>query len=28
MPIEAALVSSRTWFAHIARHRSFTKAAM
>lgn len=28
MPIEASLVSSLTWFAHIARHRSFTKAAM
>jgi len=27
MPIEPALVSSLTWFAHIARHRSFTKAA-
>jgi DNA-binding transcriptional LysR family regulator len=28
MPIEPSLVSSLTWFAHIARHRSFTKAAM
>ena len=27
MPIEPSLVSSLTWFAHIARHRSFTKAA-
>lgn len=27
MPIESSLVSSLTWFAHIARHRSFTKAA-
>jgi DNA-binding transcriptional LysR family regulator len=27
MPIEPALLSSLTWFAHIARHRSFTKAA-
>lgn len=27
MPIEPALVSTLTWFAHIARHRSFTKAA-
>lgn len=27
MPIQPALVSSLTWFAHIARHRSFTKAA-
>lgn len=27
MPVEPALVSSLTWFAHIARHRSFTKAA-
>lgn len=28
MAIEPSLVSSLTWFAHIARHRSFTKAAM
>ncbi len=28
MPIEPSLISSLTWFAHIARHRSFTKAAM
>lgn len=27
MPIEPTLVSSLTWFAHIARNRSFTKAA-
>ncbi|MEI8599347.1 LysR family transcriptional regulator [Vibrio sp. M60_M31a] len=27
MPIEPSLVSSLTWFAHVARHRSFTKAA-
>jgi hypothetical protein len=27
MPIEPSLVSSLTWFAHIARNRSFTKAA-
>ncbi|WP_198972425.1 LysR family transcriptional regulator [Xylophilus sp. ASV27] len=27
MPIAPSLVSSLTWFAHIARHRSFTKAA-
>lgn len=27
MPIEPSLVSSLTWFAHIARQRSFTKAA-
>ncbi|MEL3919879.1 LysR family transcriptional regulator [Aeromonas enteropelogenes] len=27
MPIEPSLVASLTWFAHIARHRSFTKAA-
>ncbi len=27
MPIEPSLVSALTWFAHIARHRSFTKAA-
>ncbi|CAM5217854.1 DNA-binding transcriptional LysR family regulator OS=Castellaniella defragrans OX=75697 GN=HNR28_003380 PE=3 SV=1 [Castellaniella defragrans] len=27
MPIDPSLVSSLTWFAHIARHRSFTKAA-
>lgn len=27
MPIQPALLSSLTWFAHIARHRSFTKAA-
>ena len=27
MPIEPSLVSTLTWFAHIARHRSFTKAA-
>lgn len=27
MAIEPSLVSSLTWFAHIARHRSFTKAA-
>lgn len=27
MPVEPALVASLTWFAHIARHRSFTKAA-
>ncbi|MEN5316607.1 LysR family transcriptional regulator [[Pseudomonas] hibiscicola] len=27
MPIEPSLVTSLTWFAHIARHRSFTKAA-
>ena len=27
MPVEPSLVSSLTWFAHIARHRSFTKAA-
>lgn len=27
MPIEPSLVFSLTWFAHIARHRSFTKAA-
>ena len=28
MPIEPSLISSLTWFAHIARHRSFTKAAV
>ncbi len=27
MRIEPSLLSSLTWFAHIARHRSFTKAA-
>ena len=27
MPIEPSLLFSLTWFAHIARHRSFTKAA-
>lgn len=27
MPIEPSLVSTLTWFAHIARNRSFTKAA-
>lgn len=27
MPIEPSLLSSLTWFAHIARNRSFTKAA-
>ena len=27
MPIDPSLVFSLTWFAHIARHRSFTKAA-
>lgn len=27
MPIKPSLVASLTWFAHIARHRSFTKAA-
>ena len=27
MPIEPSLASSLTWFAHIARHRSFTRAA-
>ena len=27
MPIEPSLVATLTWFAHIARHRSFTKAA-
>lgn len=27
MPIEPSLVASLTWFAHIARHRSFTRAA-
>jgi len=27
MPIEPSLVASLTWFAHVARHRSFTKAA-
>lgn len=27
MPIEPSLLSSLTWFAHIARHRSFTRAA-
>lgn len=27
MPIEPSLTSSLTWFAHIARNRSFTKAA-
>lgn len=27
MKIEPALLSSLTWFVHIARHRSFTKAA-
>lgn len=27
MPLDPALLSSLTWFAHIARHRSFTKAA-
>jgi len=27
MPIEPSLLASLTWFAHIARHRSFTKAA-
>lgn len=27
MPLEPSLVSSLTWFAHIARNRSFTKAA-
>ncbi|NMK47023.1 LysR family transcriptional regulator [Achromobacter sp. Bel] len=27
MPIEPSLISSLTWFAHIARNRSFTKAA-
>lgn len=28
MPIEPSLLASLTWFAHIARHRSFTKAAL
>ncbi|EPV2530671.1 LysR family transcriptional regulator [Vibrio sp. Vb1026] len=28
MRIEPSLISSLTWFAHIARHRSFTKAAL
>lgn len=27
MPIQPSLLASLTWFAHIARHRSFTKAA-
>ncbi len=27
MAIEPSLIASLTWFAHIARHRSFTKAA-
>ncbi|XAW90462.1 LysR family transcriptional regulator [Vibrio sp. CDRSL-10 TSBA] len=27
MPIEPSLMSSLTWFAHVARHCSFTKAA-
>jgi DNA-binding transcriptional LysR family regulator len=27
MPIEPSLLASLTWFAHIARHRSFTRAA-
>ncbi len=27
MAIEPSLLSSLTWFAHVARHRSFTKAA-
>ncbi|MGI2260181.1 LysR family transcriptional regulator [Shewanella sp. GXUN23E] len=27
MPIDPSLLSSLTWFAHVARHRSFTKAA-
>ncbi|MGC3987356.1 MAG: LysR family transcriptional regulator [Pseudorhodoferax sp.] len=27
MPIEPSLLSDLAWFAHIARHRSFTKAA-
>lgn len=27
MPIEPSLLSSLTWFAHVARHRSFTRAA-
>lgn len=27
MPIEPSLLAALTWFAHIARHRSFTKAA-
>lgn len=27
MPLEPSLAASLTWFAHIARHRSFTKAA-
>lgn len=27
MPIQPSLLYSLTWFAHIARHRSFTKAA-
>ncbi|ENN6985232.1 LysR family transcriptional regulator [Vibrio parahaemolyticus] len=27
MAIEPSLISSLTWFAHVARHRSFTKAA-
>jgi len=27
MPVEPSLLSSLTWFAHVARHRSFTKAA-
>ncbi|HCG5473723.1 TPA: LysR family transcriptional regulator [Vibrio parahaemolyticus] len=27
MTIEPSLISSLTWFAHVARHRSFTKAA-
>lgn len=28
MSIQPSLISSLTWFAHIARHRSFTKTAM
>ena len=28
MKLDPSLLSSLTWFAHIARHRSFTKAAM
>ena len=27
MKLDPSLLSSLTWFAHIARHRSFTKAA-
>lgn len=28
MPLEPSLLSALAWFAHIARHRSFTKAAL